>query len=142
MKKTITNSLLILIVLVFCDFTTAQKTAIPEETEYEGCTSILVGKEASADGSTMTSHSCDSNTDRTWINLVPNKKHSKGAMCPIYAESKRTKGPNDPNANKIGEIPQVRETYAYINTAYAVMNEHHRRDTLGERGFSQEHGNR
>ena len=124
MKKTIINSLLILTVLIFCDFATAQKTAIPKATEPEGCTNILVGKKASADGSTMTSHSCDSNTDRTWINLVPNKKHEKGAMCPIYAESKRTKGPNDPDAKKIGEIPQVRETYAYINTAYAVMNEH------------------
>jgi hypothetical protein len=35
------------------------------EIQGEGCTSILVGRLASADGSTMTSHSCDSGTDRT-----------------------------------------------------------------------------
>lgn len=92
--------------------------------ESDACTSILVGKKASSDGSTMTSHSCDSGTDRTWINKVPAKKYKEGVMTSVYKRSKRTKGPNDPNTeNKIGEIPQVSETYAYINTAYAVMNE-------------------
>lgn len=42
-----------------------------KQPDLESCTSILVGKLASVDGSTMTSHSCDSNTDRTWINVVP-----------------------------------------------------------------------
>lgn len=42
-----------------------------KQPDLEACTSILVGKLASVDGSTMTSHSCDSNTDRTWINVVP-----------------------------------------------------------------------
>ncbi len=88
------------------------------------CTSIIVGKAASVDGSTMTSHSCDSNTDRTWINVVPHKKHEPGTMTKIYMDPKRTKGPDDPDRFDIGEIPQVPETYAYINTAYAVMNEH------------------
>jgi dipeptidase len=90
----------------------------------DNCTSIIVGKGASVDGSTMTSHSCDSNTDRTWINLVPNMKHGEGEDCPIYLEPKRTKGPNDPDRIEVGFIPQVPETYAYINTAYPVMNEH------------------
>ncbi len=88
------------------------------------CTSILVGKGASADGSTMTSHSCDSNTDRTWINVVPHQKHQPGDMTKIYMDPKRTTGPDDPDRFDMGEIPQVPETYAYINTAYAVMNEH------------------
>lgn len=92
--------------------------------EYEGCTSIVVGKLASIDGSTITSHSCDSSTDRTWINIVPHKKHKRGSMCKIYIKTKRTKGPDDKDVVKVGEIPQVPETYAYINTAYAVMNEH------------------
>jgi dipeptidase len=95
-----------------------------ESEEFEGCTSVIVGRLASVDGSTMTSHSCDSRSDRTWINVVPHKKHKPGAMCNIYMESKLTKGPDDPDAFVMGEIPQVEETYAYINTAYAVMNEY------------------
>ena len=92
--------------------------------EDEGCTSILVGKLASVDGSTMTSHSCDSNTDRTWINVVPHRKHKPGEMCKVYFQAKRTKGLDDPGRLDRGEIPQVPETYAYINTAYPVMNEY------------------
>ncbi|HHF52560.1 MAG TPA: hypothetical protein ENL46_07745, partial [Candidatus Aminicenantes bacterium] len=61
----------------------------------ESCTSILVGKLASVDGSTITSHSCDSNTDRTWINIVPHKKHKPGSMAAVYHLPKRTKGPDD-----------------------------------------------
>jgi dipeptidase len=90
----------------------------------EGCTSILVGKAASADGSTMTSHSCDSTTDRTWMDMVPHQKHAPGEMANVYYEPKRTKGPDDPDRIETGEIPQVPETYAYLNAAYPIMNEH------------------
>jgi len=92
--------------------------------EFDGCTSVLVGKLASVDGSTMTSHSCDSGTDRTWINVVPRIKHKPGDMCTVYYHSKRTKGPDHPDRLPKGKIPQVAETYAYINTAYAVINEY------------------
>lgn len=92
--------------------------------ESESCTSVIVGKNASVDGSTMTSHTCDSGTDRTWINLVPGAKHKAGSETPVYLEPKRTGSPNDPDAIEAGYIKQVRETYAYINTAYPVMNEH------------------
>jgi dipeptidase len=90
----------------------------------EGCTSILVGKAASVDGSTMTSHSCDSTTDRTWMNIVPNQKHAPGEKAKVYFDPKRTKGPDDPDRVETGEIPQVPETYAYLNAAYPIMNEH------------------
>ena len=99
----------------------------------ESCTSVIVGKLASADGSTMTSHSCDSNTDRTWINIVPRKKHKPGDMAPVYLQPKRTKGPKDRPLKK-GEIPQAAETYAYINTAYPCMNEYQL--AIGETTFS------
>lgn len=99
-------------------------TCVANSQGFDACTSVIVGKAASVDGSTMTSHSCDSNTDRTWINLVPHKKYKKGEMCKVYFQSKRTKGPNDDDRMEMGEIPQVPETYAYINTAYAVINEH------------------
>ncbi len=95
-----------------------------EMIESESCTSIIVGKAASVDGSTMTSHSCDSGTDRTWIEIVPHKKHKRNDECAVYLEPKRTKGPNDPDRIEVGFIPQVRETYAFINTAYPCMNEY------------------
>ena len=93
------------------------------EVQGEGCTSILVGKLASADGSTMTSHSCDSGTDRTWVNIVARTKYPKGAMADLIADPKRTKGPKDPDAKVAGKIPQVGETFAYFNAAYPIMNE-------------------
>jgi len=92
--------------------------------EFDSCTSILVGRLASADGSAMTSHSCDSGTDRTWMTIVPNAKHKPGEMAKLYYEPKRTKGPNDTDRLETGEIPQVAETYAFLNAAYPIMNEH------------------
>jgi dipeptidase len=98
--------------------------AFPPPLEFDSCTSILVGRLASADGSTMTSHSCDSGSDRTWINIVPNRKHKSGEMAKVYLEPKLTKSPDDPDRLETGEIPQVTETYAYLNAAYPIMNEH------------------
>ena len=92
--------------------------------ECEGCTSILVGKAASLDGSTMTSHSCDSNTDRTWMNMVPAQGHKPGEMATVWLEPKETKGPDDPDRIPTGDIPQVAQTYKYLNAAYPIMNEH------------------
>jgi dipeptidase len=92
--------------------------------EFDSCTSILVGRLASVDGSTMTSHSCDSGSDRTWMNIVPNRKHKPGETAKVYLEPKLTKGPDDPDRLETGEIPQVAETYAYLNAAYPIMNEH------------------
>jgi len=90
----------------------------------ESCTSILVGKLASVDGSTMTSHSCDSGTDRTWMNIVPRQKYSPGAQTSVWLEPKLTKGPDDQDRIPTGEIPQGTETYKYLNAAYPIMNEH------------------
>ena len=36
----------------------------------ESCTSIMVGKKATTDGSVITSHTCDS-WYRTWVDMVP-----------------------------------------------------------------------
>ena len=63
------------------------------EPVFDNCTSIFVGRLASADGSTMTSHSCDSNTDRTWITMVPRATHKPGDMAKVYLRSQTDKGP-------------------------------------------------
>jgi dipeptidase len=122
-KKSLIFTVIYPLVVLFL-YTINSTAEVEQNKVYEECTSVLVGKLASVDGSTMTSHSCDSGSDRTWINVVPHKKHKPGEMCKIYFQSKRTSGPDDDDRMEMGEIPQVRETYAYINTAYAVMNEH------------------
>jgi dipeptidase len=76
------------------------------------------------DGSTMTSHSCDSGTDRTWIKLEPRKSHDPGSMAALWYQPKRTRGPDDPDRVPVGEIPQVAETYKFMDAAYPAMNEH------------------
>jgi dipeptidase len=92
--------------------------------EFDSCTSILVGRLASADGSTMTSHSCDSGTDRTWITLEPRRTHPAGAKATIWLDPKRTTGPEDADRVPVGEIPQVAQTWKFLNAAYPIMNEH------------------
>ena len=47
--------------------------------EVGSCTSITVGKDASTDGSTMTSHTCDSDF-RTWLTMEPSITYKKGEM--------------------------------------------------------------
>jgi dipeptidase len=92
--------------------------------ECEGCTSILVGKAASIDGATMTSHSCDSTTDRTWMDIVPARTHKPGESATVWMDPKESKGPDDPDRVPAGEITQVPRTYKYLNAAYPIMNEH------------------
>ena len=91
----------------------------------DGCTTIMVGKKASADGSVITSHTCDSHRTRSDVNIVPPQAFKKGSLAIMY---KRT---NDDSlampAYKylpVGEIPQAESTYGYINTAYPCMNDH------------------
>jgi dipeptidase len=134
MKKI--NFLLIPFLMFSLSFVPGSSTYDKEKNngpDNDACTSVIVGKGASVDGSTMTSHSCDSRTDRTWMNVVPHTKHKPGAMAPIYMGSKETKGPDDPDAISVGQIPQVPETYAYINSAYPVMNE--KQLAIGETTF-------
>jgi dipeptidase len=100
------------------------RTAAAPPPEFESCTSVFAGRLATADGSTMTSHSCDSGTDRTWITIVPHAKHAAGSMEKVYFEPKRTKGPNDTDRIETGEIPYPAETYAFMNAAYPIMNEY------------------
>lgn len=88
-----------------------------------GCTSIMVGRKATTDGSVITAHSCDGNY-RTWANIVPHQRNPKGAMNKIYYGKLHTETSWDLRGMVLkGEIPQVEETYAFFNTAYPCMNE-------------------
>ena len=94
-----------------------------QDVEDWGCTSIMVGRLASTDGSVITCHSCDGNY-RTWVKMEPHQKHGKNAVNKIYHGKLHTETPWDMRyVNEAGEIPQVEETYAFLNTAYPCMNE-------------------
>lgn len=89
----------------------------------ESCTSIMAGKLATADGSVITAHSCDGNY-RTWVEMVPSQTFPEGAKTKIYEGKLHTETPWDMRGVVLkGEIPQVRETYAYLDTAYPCLNE-------------------
>lgn len=89
----------------------------------ESCTSIMVGRKASVDGSVMTAHSCDGNY-RTWLEIVPRQQHEPGTMMPIRWGTLHTETAWDTKDVTIkGEIPQVEETFAYLNVAYPALNE-------------------
>jgi dipeptidase len=101
----------------------------PDRSDWEGgfpdgCTSITVGRLASADGSVMTSHTCDSHRTRGYLGLAASADHSDGAKVQLV---KRVADDSlaMPAYGYVptGEIPQVAHTYGYIDTAYPCMNE-------------------
>ena len=103
--------------------------------EYVGdsCTALLVGKKASSDGSVMTSHTCDGRY-RTWVQMEPAADHEPGSMHPVLRGTMQTKFRGDTTGVKrMGEIPQVAHTYAYLNTAYPCLNE--KQLAMGETTF-------
>ncbi|MFA8449672.1 MAG: dipeptidase [Bacteroidales bacterium] len=91
----------------------------------EACTSITVGKNASFDGSVMTSHTDDSHRTRSWMDIIPAQDHKKGETVQMYKRvaSDSLAMPTYKHI-PIGSIPQVKHTYSYINTAYPCMNEY------------------
>lgn len=89
-----------------------------------GCTSIMVGRLATVDGSVITCHTCDGNY-RQWVNIVPRRKNPPEAKTKIYEGRLHTETPDDMKGVILkGEIPDVPETYAFLNTAYPAMNEY------------------
>jgi len=100
----------------------------------EGCTSITAGKDATLDGSVITSHTDDSHRTRSWMDIQPAMDHENNSMAPLYKRmSCDTFAMPIYTHEKIGEIPQKRHTYAYINTAYPCMNE--KQLAIGESTF-------
>ncbi|GAB4380027.1 MAG: C69 family dipeptidase [Calditrichia bacterium] len=91
----------------------------------DGCTTIMVGRKASADSSVITSHTCDSHRTRSWLDIVAATRHPKGAMLTLV---KRTNEDSlaMPAYKYIptGDIPQAEYTHGFINTAYPCMNDH------------------
>ena len=107
-----------------------------DEYEFEGanCTSIMVGRKASTDGSVMTSHTCDS-WYRTWMRWEPAADYEDNSWVKVYKGTMHTSSPSEINGLEVaGEIPQASHTYAYLNTAYPCFNE--KQLAIGETTFS------
>jgi dipeptidase len=109
---------------------TSQPQAQSWESVEPGCTSIMAGRLATTDGSVITAHTCDGNY-RQWLNIVPHAKHYEGSMTKVYTGKMHTETSTDPiNVTEKGEIPEVAETFAFLNTAYPCLNE--RQLAIGE----------
>jgi dipeptidase len=130
--KNINKYLLLLIGTLFlAQFSFAQ--FIPVSEEDASCTSIMVGKKATTDGSVITSHSCDGNY-RTWLNIIPHKTYGEGAKRKVSWGLMHNEFYGDKrNVTEKGEIPQVAETYSYLNTCYPSLNE--KQLAMGETTF-------
>ena len=122
-------------VLLFISLLICLKT-FGQEQDFSGqsCTSIMVGRLASSDGSVITSHTCDGRY-RTWSYMEPAADHEPGTMHKVLRGTMHTAFRGDTTGVKVmGEIPQVAHTYAYLNTAYPCMNE--KQLAIGETTFT------
>lgn len=79
--------------------------------EAEACTSLLVGKKASADGSTIITYAADAHVLYGFLNHIPAATHPKG--------SKREVREWDTNKH-LGYIDEVQRTYSVVGN----INEH------------------
>lgn len=106
----------------------------PAQNPADACTSIMVGKNASADGSVMTSHTCDS-WYRTWIESVAPKDYPRDTVMSVYEGRMHTEYPRSLDGMKErGKIPQARHTYRFLDTAYPCLNE--KQLAIGETTYS------
>jgi len=102
------------------------------------CTTLAVGRKASADGSVLLSHSNDfeGNGDAR-LCFIPAADYPTGSMRPIYWDKEDyprfvghgrgscyTPAAGERPHEPIGFIPQVNHTYGYYEAQYGIMNEH------------------
>ncbi|MBT8224741.1 MAG: dipeptidase [Dactylosporangium sp.] len=100
------------------------------------CTTLIVTRGASADGSAFVAHSDDDDLYDQRLIQVPPQDHPEGAQRPVFGLCSRyprlvtdERGPGYdtagyPRTVPIGHIPQVQHTYGYFDGNYGVMNEH------------------
>jgi dipeptidase len=122
--KTIKTTIAILLFAGIYAAASAQEIEFSRpENNPESCTSIMVGKKASTDGSVITSHTCDGNY-RTWMNIVPAQTYDRDTVTTIYDGLMHTEFVDDRSQWVVkGTIPQTRATYQFMNTSYPCFNE-------------------
>ncbi len=116
--------------------TSAQEAILDEARE--NCTVIMVGRDASVDGSTMTTHTCDCGFCDWTFRAVPAADHKPGEMRQIcHIDQYKTWPPFQGlkwdliKKDFTGlEIPEVPHTYGYIHGMFGYMND--RQLAIGE----------
>lgn len=96
------------------------------------CTDIVAGKNATADGSVITSHTADGAFYDARVRFIPGQKFPAGTNADVFWNITNEE---DTPPVKIGEIPQVEQTYGYFHVGYPAMNEH--RVAMGESTIGQ-----
>ncbi|KAH7492521.1 hypothetical protein KRP22_001926 [Phytophthora ramorum] len=113
------------------------------QADTDRCTAIIVGAKASKTGTPMTTHTNDCSSCDFRIAKVPAQNHEDGAQhdvvlaafdYPRYVGGSRGKEYLPENLDTrfynwtatpaIGSIPEVPQTFAYIEGAYGILNEH------------------
>ena len=89
--------------------------------ESHSCTIIVVGKNATVDGSVIISHS-DAGPDCR-VHVMPGQNFTKGTQAPIYWGMTELGRPLGDYGDTLGLLPQVEQTYSYFQSAYPQMNE-------------------
>ena len=89
------------------------------------CTSILASPGATADGSAITSHTCDS-WYRTWMRWLPAVEYKNDTLVEVYSGKMHTEYPGSMDGVKVkGKVMQkAGTTYRVLDTAYPCLNEH------------------
>jgi len=91
----------------------------------DGCTTVTVGRLASADGSVMNSHTCDGHDGKTWLVPISSMKHGKSELDTIFMKTDYMVAPGDTEGMVYsGAIPYKTKTYGNIWAIYSIINEH------------------
>ncbi|MBN2280744.1 MAG: C69 family dipeptidase [Candidatus Marinimicrobia bacterium] len=86
------------------------------------CTIIAVGKNASADGSVIISHTDTGKDSRIFV--VPSQTFKPGTKAPVYRGIQDAQNSLYDDGEILGYIPQVEITYKYFQSAYSHINEY------------------
>ncbi len=114
-------------------------TCVDYDPRLEACTVVMVGKNASTDGSVMTTHTCDCGTCDWTFRRIPAADHKPGDTRKIYHIGQFDAPPPDLGLKwdrvKIDaftglELPEPPHTYGYIHGDFGYMND--KQVTIGE----------
>lgn len=124
---------MILVSITYTSASHPEQDILLKQSFPDGCTVFLVGKEASTDGSVITTHTADCGMcDWTW-RYIPAADHEPGSVRKIYHINQMKTWPPEVGQKwdvvlKEGytgfDIPQVPRTFAYFHGVFGYMNEH------------------
>lgn len=101
-----------------------------------GCTTFIITKGASKDGSVLVGHTDDDEEGDQRIVYVPAQDHDRGTLraihreytnYPRYVGKERSEAydvKDQPLSEPVGYIEEVGHTYAYFDGNYGIINEH------------------